>query len=140
MLGAMPDHSTKVPDPGAEPRVDVSPDEAVCEIEAVNEEAVQAALAERSADEDIGRLAEMFSILGSPTRLRLLEALAERELCVCDLAAVAGVSQSAMSHHLRLLRQLRMVSFRKDGRMAYYRLNDAHVAEIIDSGLSHARE
>lgn len=82
----------------------------------------------------------MFGILSSPTRLRLLEALAGRELCVCDLAAVVGVSQSAVSHHLRLLRQLRMVSFRKEGRMAYYRLNDAHVSEIIDSGLRHARE
>lgn len=115
-------------------------EQGICEVEAVNEEAVQAALVARSADEDVDRLAEMFSILASPTRLRLLEALAERELCVCDLAAVAGVSQSAVSHHLRLLRQLRMVSFRKEGRMAYYRLNDAHVAEIIDSGLSHARE
>ena len=114
--------------------------EGICELEAVNEEAVQATLRERAAEQDVDRLAEMFAILGSPTRLRLLEALAKRELCVCDLAAVAGVSQSAVSHHLRLLRQLRMVSFRKDGRMAYYRLNDAHVAEIIDSGLSHARE
>lgn len=114
--------------------------EASCDVEAVHEEAVQAALEARSADEDIDRLAGMFSILGSPTRLRLLEALAERDLCVCDLSAVVGVSQSAVSHHLRLLRQLRMVSFRKEGRMAYYRLKDEHVAEIIDSGLSHARE
>ncbi len=106
----------------------------------MNEDAVRAALRSRSAEEDIGRLAEMFGILGSSTRLRLLEALAEQELCVCDLSAVVGVSQSAVSHHLRLLRQLRMVSFRKEGRMAYYRLNDEHVAGIIDSGLSHARE
>lgn len=127
-------------DTGTEPRANVSADEGVCEVEAVNEAAVEAALGARSADEDVDRLAEMFGILGSPTRLRVLEALAERELCVCDLAAVVGVSQSAVSHHLRLLRQLRMVSFRKEGRMAYYRLNDAHVSEIIDSGLRHARE
>ena len=136
----MPDHPTAASEKGIEPRADVPPDEGVCEVDAVNEAAVRAALRSRAADENVDRLAEMFAILGSPTRLRLLEALAERELCVCDLAAVAGVSQSAVSHHLRLLRQLRMVSFRKDGRMAYYRLNDAHVAEIIDSGLSHARE
>ena len=136
----MPDHPTTASDSGIEPRADVTPDDGLCEVEAVNEEAVQAALAARSTDADVDRLAEMFGILGSQTRLRLLEALAERELCVCDLAAVAGVSQSAVSHHLRLLRQLRMVSFRKDGRMAYYRLNDEHVAEIIESGLSHARE
>ena len=136
----MPDHPTEASDSGVEPRTEVSPDEGVCEVEAVNAAAVQAALRSRAADEDVDRLAEMFAILGSPTRLRLLEALAERELCVCDLAAVAGVSQSAVSHHLRLLRQLRMVSFRKEGRMAYYRLNDEHVVEIIDSGLSHARE
>lgn len=115
-------------------------DEGLCEIQAVNDAAVAEARDARSADEDIDRLSDIFAMLASPTRLRLLEALAARELCVCDLSAVVGVSQSAVSHHLRLLRQLRMVSFRKDGRMAYYRLNDAHVAEILDSGLSHARE
>lgn len=114
--------------------------EALCDVEVVHEEAVADALASRAADEDIDRLSDMFGMLASATRLRLLEALAVRELCVCDLAAVAGVSQSAVSHHLRLLRQLRMVSYRKEGRMAYYRLNDGHVAEILASGLDHARE
>jgi len=115
-------------------------DEGVCEVEAVHEAAVREALGARSDDEDIDRLSDIFAMLASSTRLRLLEALAGGELCVCDLAAVVGVSQSAVSHHLRLLRQLRMVSFRKEGRMAYYRLNDEHVAEILDSGLRHARE
>lgn len=136
----MSDHRTPVAESRRNRLADAPADEGVCEVEAVNEAAVQAALRARSTDEEIDRLAEMFGILSSPTRLRLLEALAGRELCVCDLAAVVGVSQSAVSHHLRLLRQLRMVSFRKEGRMAYYRLNDAHVSEIIDSGLRHARE
>lgn len=118
----------------------VMKEDALCDVEFVHEEAVTAARAARHDDEDIDRLADMFGMLASPTRLRLLEALTERELCVCDLAAVAGVSQSAVSHHLRLLRQLRIVRFRKEGRMAYYRLDDEHVAEIIDSGLRHAIE
>lgn len=115
-------------------------DDALCDVELVHAEAVDAARAERHDDEDIDRLADMFGMLASSTRLRLLEALGVRELCVCDLAAVAGVSQSAVSHHLRLLRQLRIVRYRKEGRMAYYRLDDDHVAEIIDSGLRHAVE
>lgn len=115
-------------------------DEGLCEVEAVDETAVAAARRDRAADGDIDRLSDIFAMLASSTRLRLLEALAGRELCVCDLSAVAGVSPSAVSHHLRRLRQLRMVSFRKEGRMAYYRLNDEHVAELLDSGLRHARE
>ena len=115
-------------------------DEALCDLKVVDEEVVEAARAAQLEDEDIDRLADMFGMLSSPTRLRLLEALADRELCVCDLAAVAGVSESAVSHHLRLLRQLRIVRFRKEGRMAYYRLDDEHVAEIVSSGLKHARE
>lgn len=115
-------------------------DPTICDVKAIDEQAVAAVRAARHDDEDIDRLADMFGMLASPTRLRLLEALAGRELCVCDLAAVADVSESAVSHHLRLLRQLRIVRFRKEGRMAYYRLDDDHVAEIIDSGLRHAIE
>lgn len=114
--------------------------EALCDARVVDEETV-AAVREAQLDHGvIDRLADMFGMLSSPTRLRLLEALSERELCVCDLAAVAGVSESAVSHHLRLLRQLRIVRFRKEGRMAFYRLDDEHVAEIVSSGLEHAAE
>lgn len=115
-------------------------DPTLCDVKVIDEDVVRTARAAQLASEDIDRLSDMFGMLASPTRLRLLEALVERELCVCDLAAVAGVSESAVSHHLRLLRQLRIVRFRKEGRMAYYRLDDEHVAEIVASGLKHAGE
>lgn len=115
-------------------------DDATCDVHAVHEEAVEAALRERSADEDLVHLADTFQILANPTRLRIVEALARRELCVCDLAAVVGSSQSSVSHHLRQLRQMKLVRHRRDGRMTYYRLDDDHVTELFATGMEHVRE
>lgn len=112
----------------------------LCEVHPVHEDAVHAALRGRASDEDLAHLADTFQMLASPTRLRIVEALSRQELCVCDLSAVVGVSPSAVSHHLRQMRQLRIVRWRKDGRMAYYRLDDDHVAELFSTGLEHVRE
>lgn len=112
----------------------------VCDVQVVHEEAVEAALRTRSEPEGLTYLADTFQILASPTRLQIVEALAARELCVCDLAAVVGASQSAVSHHLRQLRQMRIVAYRREGRMAYYRLDDDHIAELFRIGLEHVRE
>ncbi|MBW3535144.1 MAG: metalloregulator ArsR/SmtB family transcription factor [Gemmatimonadetes bacterium] len=115
-------------------------DDGLCEIALVHEDAVHAALRGRAGDEELAYLADTFQMLASPTRLRIVEALADRELCVCDLSAVVGVSPSAVSHHLRQLRQMRIVRYRKEGRMAYYHLDDGHVAELFRTGLDHVRE
>ena len=112
----------------------------LCDVQLVHEDAVHAALKGRAGEEELAYLADTFQMLASPTRLRIVEALAARELCVCDLSAVAGVSESAVSHHLRQLRQMRIVRYRKDGRMAYYRLDDERVAALIRLGLEHVRE
>ena len=89
-------------------------------------------------DRDVVDLADVFSLLGEPGRLRLLVALLEAgELCVCDLAAVTGMSESAVSHALRLLRAHRVVSVSRRGRMAFYRLDDGHVRMLLDLGLTH---
>lgn len=114
--------------------------DALCEIHLVDGDAVQAALADRATDEEVTYVADLFQILASPTRLRMVEALAGGELCVCDLSAVVGVSESAVSHHLRQMRQMRIVAYRKDGRMAYYRLDDEHIERLFDTGLEHVRE
>jgi ArsR family transcriptional regulator len=111
-----------------------------CDVELVHDDAVQAAVGSQAGEDDITYLADTFQMLASPTRLRIVEALAARELCVCDLAAVVGVSQSAISHQLRQLRQMRIVRFRREGRMAYYRLDDPHVETLFDTGLEHVRE
>lgn len=84
-------------------------------------------------------LADTFSAMGDPMRLRLLFALATDELCVCDLATLLGVSVSAVSHQLRLLRGLRLVKCRREGRLSYYSLDDSHhhVARLLELGLEH---
>ncbi|MDH5589466.1 MAG: metalloregulator ArsR/SmtB family transcription factor [Gemmatimonadota bacterium] len=115
-------------------------DSALCDLHLVHEDAVHSAMKGRASDDDLTHLADVFGMLANPGRLRIVEALSRQELCVCDLSAVTGLSQSAVSHHLRHLRQLRLVAFRKEGRMAYYRLDDAHVAQLLHTGLEHIRE
>lgn len=88
--------------------------------------------------EDVTELADVFSLLGDPGRLRLLMSLLEGgEMCVCDLAATTSMSESSVSHALRLLRAHRVVSVTRRGRMAYYRLDDSHVRMLLDLGLTH---
>ncbi len=82
----------------------------------------------------------LFAAMGDPTRLRLLEALALEELCVCDLASLTGVSQSAVSHQLRHLRTLGLVAFRRVANRAVYRLADDHVRALLAQGFEHAAE
>lgn len=112
----------------------------LCDLHLVHDDAVEAALKDRADDDEVHLLADTFQVLASPTRLRMVEALAGRELCVCDLAALAGVSQSAVSHHLRQMRELRLVRVRKEGRLAYYALDDDHIATLFGTGLDHVRE
>lgn len=118
----------------------MSSTDALCDVHVIDEVAVQNALRDRATDEEVTYVADLFQILASPTRLRMVEALAGGELCVCDLSAVVGVSESAVSHHLRQMRQMRIVAYRKDGRMAYYRLDDAHIERLFATGLEHVRE
>ncbi len=106
----------------------------------IHPEAVHEAAADTAADEDLAYLADTFQLLANETRLRIVGALARRELCVGDLAAAVDSSPSAVSHHLRQLRQMELVRYRKDGRMAYYRLDDDHVSELFRLGLEHVRE
>lgn len=112
----------------------------VCEVPCLHPEAVQAARAALPEEGCVAGAAAFLKLVADPTRLKILSALHTRELCVCDLAAVIGMSESAVSHQLRLLRTGRVVTHRKDGRVAYYRLLDAHVTTLIENALEHARE
>jgi ArsR family transcriptional regulator, lead/cadmium/zinc/bismuth-responsive transcriptional repressor len=89
---------------------------------------------------DVAELAETFRTLGDPTRVRMLDALSHGELCVCDLATLLGLSESAVSHQLRLLRNLRLVRPRRDGRMVFYALDDRHILTLFRQGLRHVQE
>jgi ArsR family transcriptional regulator len=88
----------------------------------------------------VSTLAETFRTLGDPTRVRILDALSRDELCVCDLATLLGLSESAVSHQLRLLRNLRLVRSRRDGRMIFYALDDQHIVTLFHEGLRHVNE
>lgn len=88
----------------------------------------------------VSALAETFRVLGDPTRVRMLDALSHGELCVCDIATLLGLSESAVSHQLRLLRSLRLVRARREGRMVYYALDDRHIVTLFRQGLSHVEE
>jgi DNA-binding transcriptional ArsR family regulator len=110
-----------------------------CEVECVDPERV-AYVASRLPDESAFQdLAETFRVLADPGRARLVSALLDGEMCVCDLAAVTGLSQTACSHNLRLLRSRRLVSYRKQGRNVFYALDDAHIRLLLDVALEHIR-
>ena len=103
----------------------------------IHEEQVRAAVALLAGDETILALAEMFKALSDPTRLRIVSLLAETELCVCDLATALDMGQSAVSHQLRTLRDMRLVRWRREGRRIFYALDDEHVADLLRRGLEH---
>lgn len=85
-------------------------------------------------------LAETFKVLSNPSRLKIIHTLSQREMCVSDLAALLDSTDSAVSHQLRLLRTMRLVSYRKEGKLAFYTLDDAHVRQLYEAGLEHLKE
>jgi ArsR family transcriptional regulator len=85
-------------------------------------------------------LADTFRVLGDPTRVRILDALSTGELCVCDIASLVGISESAVSHQLRLLRGMRLVRPRRAGRLVYYAMDDQHILELLKQALTHVEE
>jgi DNA-binding transcriptional ArsR family regulator len=112
----------------------------VCEVYAVNDAAVRGVRKRMKPEATYAALAQTFALLGDPTRTRLLDALSHRELCVCDLANLLGMSLSAISHQLRLLRTARVVKARRDGRMMYYSLDDHHIVRLLAEGFRHVEE
>jgi len=111
-----------------------------CAESCVHEDKIRAVQADMPEMETIYLLAETFKTLGDPTRIKLLFALMQQELCVCDLAALIEVSESAVSHQLRVLRGQKLVRFRRDGKNLYYSLDDEHVRTLFAQGLDHVRE
>ena len=112
----------------------------VCEVDFVDAAKVNAVREGMKPPEAVLLLAETFKILGDPTRIKIAFALAREELCVCDIANLLEVSQSAVSHSLRTLRQMKLVRFRKEGKIAYYRLDDDHITNLLAEGFRHVEE
>ena len=112
----------------------------VCGARTIHQARVDRARLEDLPEDELNRLARTYKVLGDPTRLRMVMALAGGEMCVCDLAAFLGFSDSAVSHHLRRLKDLSLVKSRRDGQVLYYSLDDDHVSELLHIGLNHVRE
>ncbi|WP_371363490.1 Transcriptional repressor SmtB [Sporomusa rhizae] len=108
-----------------------------CEECCIHPQAICLAKAAMLEDNTIQDLSEMFKILGDPTRIRILHALTKGEMCVCDITEALGMNQSAVSHQLRTLRNARLVKFRREGKIAWYSLDDDHVISLMCQGLEH---
>ena len=108
-----------------------------CSATVIHEDIVYKVRKKMPEDECLFDLAELFKVFGDTTRVKILFALFTAEMCVCDLTALLGLTQSAVSHQLRVLKQARLVKYRKDGKMVYYSLDDDHVKQIFDQGLAH---
>lgn len=112
----------------------------VCETFYVSKQKVNSVKKALKPNEVFVNLAQTFKVLGDLTRTKIIFALAKEELCVCDIATLLGISQSATSHQLRVLRNMNLVKYRKEGRIAYYSLDDDHIKNLFDEGLRHVEE
>jgi ArsR family transcriptional regulator len=112
----------------------------VCKTMFIHEETVKAVMESMPQEELLYELADFFKVVGDTTRIKILHALLVAEMCVCDLSNLLNISQSAVSHQLKTLRQADLVTFRKQGKVVFYSLKDEHVRQIINLGLKHSME
>lgn len=112
----------------------------ICEITTIHEDVIQKVKENMPEEDVLYSLGEFFKILGDGTRIKILNALFYSEMCVCDIAALLEMTQSAISHQLRVLKQGRLVKHRKEGKSVYYSLDDEHIKHIIEQGLTHIKE
>ena len=110
----------------------------ICGIKCIHEDKVKKTLESLPSDETISRMVDIFKALSDPTRLKIVLSLLNREHCVCDLAVLCSQSDSAVSHQLRILRTMKIVKNRRDGKIMYYSINDDHVVSLIRMSLDHA--
>ena len=111
-----------------------------CEFMFVHQEIVERVNAAMPAEETLFDLAELFKIFGDSTRIKILYVLFESEMCVCDLAKTLNMTQSAISHQLRILKQMKLVKNRREGKTVFYSLADGHIKTIINQGMEHIQE
>ncbi len=115
-------------------------DDDFCHVRFIHLNRVRAARLTKLSDKETDKMAAIFKVLGDPTRLSIVSALRDGEMCVCDLAAFLKMTESAISHHLRRLRDLSLVKNRRDGQILYYSLDDDHVQTLVTMALDHVRE
>ena len=111
-----------------------------CEELLVHDQKVQEVLKEMPSEETLKELADFYKVFGDATRVKILFVLLQAEMCVCDLAETLGMTQSAISHQLRVLKQMKLVKNRREGKTVYYSLADGHIQNIISQGMEHILE
>jgi ArsR family transcriptional regulator len=111
-----------------------------CAVTVVHKDTVEKVRDSLPEEETLFELADFFKVFGDSTRIKVLQALFQSELCVCDLSAILGASQSAVSHQLKILRMSNLVKHRREGKIVYYSLSDEHVGAILGQGLVHIKE
>lgn len=111
-----------------------------CDFIHVHEDIVKEVLGNMPEEENLYDLAEFFKVFADSTRIKMLYVLSQAEMCVCDISRILGVSQSAVSHQLRILKQMQLVKYRRDGKTVFYSLSDSHIKTILDQGFEHISE
>ncbi|NLU52988.1 MAG: winged helix-turn-helix transcriptional regulator [Clostridiaceae bacterium] len=114
--------------------------EVICDCEVIHEDIVEKVKKNMPDESELYDLSDFFKVLGDSTRAKILWALDESEMCVCDLAVLLNMTKSAISHQLRLLKQANLVKYRREGKVVYYSLSDDHIKSIFETGLEHIRE
>jgi len=111
-----------------------------CDVSAINPKKVSLVMRTMEATDTLLKVSETFRVLGDLSRTKIISALVIQELCVCDIAALLNTTKSAVSHQLRILRNMRLVKYRKEGKMVFYSLDDHHINSLIDECLRHVKE
>jgi len=114
--------------------------ETICEITWIDKQKISDVKKKIKSEDIINRLSETFKVLGDATRVKIVFALLIEELCVCEISELLKTTKSAVSHQLRILRNTRLVKYRKEGKMVYYSLDDNHISNILAEGLKHIEE
>ena len=112
----------------------------ICKCTIIHDDIINSVKANMPQEESLYDLAELFKVFGDSTRIKIIYALFSSEMCVCDITALLNMTQSAISHQLRVLKQARLVKYRKDGKIVYYSLSDEHIKRIFDQGFEHVIE
>ena len=119
---------------------DLAKEDIICDCEVIHSDVVEEVKAKMPVEDVIFDLSDFFKVLGDSTRVKIMWALDQSEMCVCDLAVLLNMTKSAISHQLRSLKQANLVKFRKEGKVVFYSLADDHVKDIFEKGLEHIRE
>lgn len=111
-----------------------------CDCATIHQDVIDSVRSSMPSEESLYDISELFKVFGDTTRIKIICALFEAEMCVCDIAKLLNMTQSAISHQLRVLKQARLVKYRRDGKIVYYSLDDEHIKHIFNQGLEHISE